>query len=59
MHQQISSKPALLLSMRNENQVAVEPVLVPNNWDYQNESLPFTVGSNQIVTTSKTSLKTL
>jgi len=53
------NQPALLISIVNETQVAVEPVLVPINWDYQTESLPFAIGSNQIVTTDKLDFKTL
>ena len=59
MNTPISNQPALLLSLSNDNQVAVEPVLVPNDWDYQTESLPFAIGSNQIVITDKIKLRTL
>ena len=59
MQTSINNQPALLLSMSNDNRVVVKPVLVPNNWDYKTESLPFTISSNEIVITNKIKLRTL
>ena len=46
-------QPAILISYCNERFAAIEPVLVPIDWDYEQETLPFSVGSNQLVTTDK------
>lgn len=46
-------QPALLISHGLEKIDAVEPVLVPIDWDFTNKTLAFAVGSNQEVTTDK------
>ena len=47
----IDKQPALLISYNGEKISKITPVLVPEDWDYNYETLPFTIGSNQIVTT--------
>lgn len=46
------TEPALLLSYNGEHISKITPVLVPKNWDYNHKTLPFTIGSNQKVTTA-------
>jgi hypothetical protein len=52
------TQPALLISYNSESIAAIEPVQVPNDWDFDPETLPFTIGSNQIVTTEKITITT-
>jgi hypothetical protein len=51
------TQPALLISYGLEKIEAVEPVLVPIDWDFTTESLPFTICSNQAVSTDKIYLR--
>jgi|13_taG_2_1085334.scaffolds.fasta_scaffold297226_1 hypothetical protein len=51
------TQPALLISYGTDKIEAVEPVLVPLDWDFTDEALPFAIGSNQTVTTDKIYLK--